>query len=565
MRTANENVGAPVQSRARQVRWGVGCLFLSMLLVACGGSGSSGGDGGTTNTAPVADAGPAQGVSTGTLVTLDATATTDAEGDALTYRWSFQSRPAGSAAALSNPSTVHPTFIPDMAGEYVVKLVVFDTSLASSEAATVTITASAGNSAPVANAGPDQNVATGATVTLDGSGSSDANGDPITYHWSFTSVPSGSTASLSSATVVNPTFTADLAGTYQAQLVVNDGQVDSVASTVSIIATAALSGDNDLAGLVLLDATCTLSPAFHPATTSYTVNVASVVPNIRVQATLSSSVATMTIAGAAATSGTATPGISLAAGANDIPIVVTAENGNVRTYTVTVNKAAPVDATPATWTGSVADLFGTSGTAPTGTIDTNQPSTLTMTVTGGNVNSTNRRFFFANAQVTGDFQLTARMTGLTGTFTTVNNNAFRYGLFMTENISGPLAAWTDSARFAELGYYTATATPTLFPSRAYKLDVGTGSAQSRSTINTAPLVNTGVDLATAATVYLRLTRLGSRFVFSFSTDDVTYTSLNTSTFADANAHPLSNTWLVGFFGAPQDTLTFTYDSISIVQ
>ena len=564
MRATNEYVRAPVQSWARQVRWGVGCLFLSMLLVACGGSGSSEGGGGTTNTPPAANAGPAQNVSTGTLVTLDGSGTTDAEGDALTYRWSFQSRPAGSAAALSSPSTMNPTFTPDMAGEYVVKLVVFDSSLDSDEA-TVTITAAAGNSAPVASAGPDQDVTAGATVTLDGSGSSDANGDPLTYAWSFVSVPTGSTATLSSSTAVNPTFTADLAGSYQVQLVVNDGQVDSPAATVAITATAALSGDNDLAGLVLLDATCTLSPAFHPATTSYAVNVASVVPNIRVQATLSSSVATMTIAGAAATSGTATPGIPLAAGANDIPIVVTAQNGNVKTYTVTVTKAAPADVTPASWTGAVADLFGTSGTAPTGSIDTNQASTLTMTVAGGSVNSTNRRFFLAYTQVTGDFQLTARMTGLTGTFTTVANNAFRYGLYMVENISGPLTAWTDSARFAELGYYTATATPTLFPSRAYKLDVGTGSTQSRSTINTAPLVNTGVDLATAATVYLRLTRLGTKLVFSMSTDNATYTQLNSSTFADANGHPLSNTWYVGFFGAPQDTLTFTYDNISVVQ
>ncbi len=71
-----------------------------------------------------------------------------------------------------------------------------------------------GNMAPVANAGPDQNVTTGTVVTLTGSGSTDANGDTLTYSWSFTSKPASSTAALSSATVVNPTFTADKDGAY---------------------------------------------------------------------------------------------------------------------------------------------------------------------------------------------------------------------------------------------------------------------------------------------------------------------------------------------------------------
>ncbi len=48
-----------------------------------------------------------------------------------------------------------------------------------------------GGGAPVADAGPDQSVTTGATVTLDGSGSTDADGDSLTYSWSLTSVPTG--------------------------------------------------------------------------------------------------------------------------------------------------------------------------------------------------------------------------------------------------------------------------------------------------------------------------------------------------------------------------------------
>jgi hypothetical protein len=74
------------------------------------------------------------------------------------------------------------------------------------------------------------------TVTLTGAGSTDANGDTLTYLWALTTRPTSSTASLSSTTVVSPTFVADIAGIYVASLIVNDGKVSSSVATVAITA-----------------------------------------------------------------------------------------------------------------------------------------------------------------------------------------------------------------------------------------------------------------------------------------------------------------------------------------
>ena len=97
-----------------------------------------------------------------------------------------------------------------------------------------TVSITTGNSRPVANAGPDQTVFVGNTVHLDGSTSRDADGDALRYRWSLTAVPAGSVATLSDPAAVQPSFVADLPGTYVAQLIVNDGTVDSLPDTVMI-------------------------------------------------------------------------------------------------------------------------------------------------------------------------------------------------------------------------------------------------------------------------------------------------------------------------------------------
>ena len=74
----------------------------------------------------------------------------------------------------------------------------------------------------------------GTIVFLDASASTDADSDGLSYSWSFVSKPNGSSASFDNALVVNPSFTADLDGSYVISLVVNDGFEDSVSDNVTI-------------------------------------------------------------------------------------------------------------------------------------------------------------------------------------------------------------------------------------------------------------------------------------------------------------------------------------------
>lgn len=196
-------------------------------------SGTSNGlivEGPPCNTAPVADAGPDQPVILlGNEVQLDGSESYDLEGDELTYAWTLSAE--CSSAALDDSTSDKPSFTPDAQCDYTATLTVSETSGPLSDTDTVIVTFN--NVKPVADAGYDQSVRVGDEVLLDGTGSYDANNDPLTYQWSC------SNASIVPDNVAMTSFVPDVAGEYVVNLVVNDGSEESDPGTATIVATTA--------------------------------------------------------------------------------------------------------------------------------------------------------------------------------------------------------------------------------------------------------------------------------------------------------------------------------------
>lgn len=219
-----------------------------LLLAACTGPSTADKTADTataTNNAPTAEAGLAISQSADAAVQLNGGGSSDPDGDAITWHWSFDRVPEGSTLMeKEKPFTVNngadaslPAFTPDRVGTFIIKLVVNDGKVDSApDYVIVTITAP--ENLPVANAGPDTTGAVGSALTLDGSGSYDPKGMSLTYAWTLVDKPAGSALTgLTAGDTATPSLTGDARGNYTVNLVVNNGLVSSLADAAVITVT----------------------------------------------------------------------------------------------------------------------------------------------------------------------------------------------------------------------------------------------------------------------------------------------------------------------------------------
>jgi hypothetical protein len=205
----------------------------------------------------MAYAGLDQQVEPGATVTLDGGASNDPNGDLLTYHWAQ----TGGVAVSFSPTLSKTTFTaPSSVGPLTFTLTVTDTGgLFATDTVVITV-----NSAPQPNAGPDQQVDPGETVTLDGSASSDPDGDPLVYHWDQT----GGVAVSFSPDLMITTFTAPMsAGALTFALTVTDLQgvsrTDTTVVTVNNLGPTADAGPNlkvPSGAMVTLDGSASSDP-----------------------------------------------------------------------------------------------------------------------------------------------------------------------------------------------------------------------------------------------------------------------------------------------------------------
>ena len=180
------------------------------------------------NTPPVAVVSDSASVFVGETATLDGSGSFDPDGDVLFYNWSLTSAPDGSTAQPLAPDAPITGFVPDRRGSYVFSLTVSD-GQASSTPASVTLTVP--NRAPLAALSGPAELAAGTEGLFSASGSSDPDGDTLSYSFAILTAPAGAQTQLAPEGDDAVRFSSMTPGDYVLEVTVSDGLAEASAQT----------------------------------------------------------------------------------------------------------------------------------------------------------------------------------------------------------------------------------------------------------------------------------------------------------------------------------------------
>lgn len=188
---------------------------------------------GAANGIPVAVANGDPNGEVGVELVLSGGSSSDPDSEVLTYQWTITSQPIASMASLGNAQSEAATLVPDIAGTYVIELIVGDgTDFSMPDSIVIDIVEE--NGIPIASAGEDISGEVGVEVSLVGNGSSDPDGDSLTFEWSIVSQPEGSIATLTEPLNDSATLIPDMQGDYVIALIVSDAIDSSTVDTVVV-------------------------------------------------------------------------------------------------------------------------------------------------------------------------------------------------------------------------------------------------------------------------------------------------------------------------------------------
>jgi hypothetical protein len=170
--------------------------------------------------APTADAGADFGAEQFDDFVLDATASSDPDGDSLTYSWAVTSKPTGANVTFpegkSNASVLANA---DTSGNYTFEVTVDDGIATSTDTVNVTMDA---NDAPTITADATPNPVELSNVSSLTATVGDPEGDTLTYSWTVTSKPDNSSVNITDASALSPDATFDKVGNYTLELTATD-------------------------------------------------------------------------------------------------------------------------------------------------------------------------------------------------------------------------------------------------------------------------------------------------------------------------------------------------------